>query len=69
VEVADVVYLRQREELVPVESNRILDVAPDLERPRGQVDRRQISKVQHRPVPHFVLTDRKARHAIAIGRA
>ena len=69
VKVADVVGLRQREELVPRQRERILDQAADLELPGLEIDVRLLAEIEHRPVLDLVLADRQLRHAVAVRRA
>ena len=64
--IADILGLRQREELRPRQRQRILDEPADLELPRLNGDVRVLAEIHHGPVPHFVLSDRQARHAVPV---
>jgi hypothetical protein len=64
--IADILGLRQREELRPRQRQRILDDPADLELPRLDGDVRVLAEIHHGPVPHFVLSDRQARHAVPV---
>jgi hypothetical protein len=64
--IADILGLRQREELRPRQRQRILDEPADLELPRLDRDVRVLAEIHHRPVPHLVLSDRQAWHAVPV---
>src|SRR5439155_5536809 len=66
VKIADLVDLGQREQLIPVQRERIFHRALDLEGPLLHRDVRLFAKIQHRPILHFVLADGQLRHAVAI---
>ena len=66
VKIADVVDLRQREKLFPVERERILNEAADFELPIVQRDFRLLAQVEHGPVLYFVLADREVRHPVPV---
>src|SRR5687767_7670889 len=64
--IADILGLRQREELRPRQRQRILDDPADFELPRLDSDVRVLAKIHHGPVPHFALSDRQLRHAVPV---
>lgn len=64
--IADILGLRQREELRPRQRQRILDEPADFELPRLDGDVRVLAKIHHGPVPHFALSDRQLRHAVPV---
>src|SRR5438067_556495 len=64
--IADILGLRQREELRPRQRQRILDEPAEFELPRLDGDVRVLAEIEHGPVLHFVLSDRKPRHAVAV---
>ena len=64
--IADILGLRQREELRPCQRQRILDEPADFELPRPDGDVRVLAKIHHGPVPHFALSDRQLRHAVPV---
>ena len=67
VEIADVLGLRKREESSPVQRDRILDEAADLEFPLVHRHLRLFAQIEHRPVLDFVLAHGQLRHAVAVG--
>ena len=69
VKVADVLGLRQREELIPGERERIVDEAADVELPLCRRHVRLLSEIEDGPVLHLVLTDWQLRHPMLIRRA
>ena len=69
VKVADVVGLRQREELIPRQRERILDQSADLELPGLEIDLRLFAEIEHGPVLDLVLADRQLRHPVTIRRS
>ena len=64
--IADILGLRQREELRPRQRQRILDEPADFELARLDGDVRVLAKIHHGPVPHFALSDRQLRHAVPV---
>jgi hypothetical protein len=66
VEVARVLDLRERLELLPRERERVFDEASDLELPRLERDLRDVAEVEHGPVLHLALTYRQLRHPVAV---
>ena len=56
---------RQRVQLVPGERDRVLDLARDLERPRGEVGRGDRARVQDGPLLGQVLARRQACGVVA----
>ena len=69
VKVADVLGLRQREELIPGERERIVDEAADVELPLCRRHVRLLPEIEDGPVLHLVLTDWQLRHPMPIRRA
>jgi ATP dependent DNA ligase-like protein len=64
--IADILGLRQREELRPRQGQRILDEPADFELPRLDGDVRVVAKIHHGPVSYFALSDRQLRHAVPV---
>src|SRR5688572_14792876 len=68
-EVADVLGLRQLQELRPAECEGILDEPADLEAPRRGVDFRLVAEIENWPVAHLVLADGQLWHSVLVGGA
>ena len=64
--IADILGLRQREELRPCKRQRILDEPADFELPRLDGDVRVLAEIHNGPVLHFVLSDGQLRHAVPV---
>jgi hypothetical protein len=69
VEIADVLGLRQREELFPRQREKVVDEAADLELPGVERNLGLLAQIENRPVLHLVLADRQLRHPMAVARA
>src|SRR6185503_2257126 len=69
VEVADIVSLRQLEELWPGQTDWVVAEAADLETPRVERDVRGIAEVEDRPVRNLTLSEGQFRHAVPVARA
>src|SRR5262249_48331758 len=67
--VADVVDLREREEVVPLQREGMLDEAADLERPLVERNVGLLAEVEHGPVLDLMLTNGQLRHPVAVARA
>ena len=64
--VAHVVDLRQRQELLPAHAEWVLAQAADFEPPRVEWNGGAVAKIEHGPVRHLPLADRKLRHAVPV---
>ena len=69
VKVADVVGLRQREEIIPGQGEWILNQSTDLEFPGLEIDLRLFAEIKDGPVLDLVLAGRQLRHPVSIRRA
>src|SRR5215468_8105461 len=67
VEVADVLDLGERQEILPSQGQRMLDEPGYLELPILQGNVGLLAKVEHWPVFHFVLANRQLRHPVIVG--
>ena len=67
--ITDVIHLRQRGELTPRERERVVDATADVQRPAFERHGRLLAEVEHGPVLHLVLSDRKLRHPVPIRRS
>src|SRR5215471_10199420 len=67
VEVADVLDLGERQEILPPQRQRMFDEPGYLELPIRQGNLGLLTKVQNGPVLYFVLANRQPRHPVTVG--